>query len=54
MDLKTPAIRSTAWYAATRLRVQGISWALKVILVRLLPPQDYGLFAMALTVIAFS
>ncbi len=53
MDLRTRAIKSTAWYAGTRLWVQAVSWAVTLGVARLLTPQDYGLFAMALTVIGF-
>lgn len=53
MDLKTRAIKSTAWYLVTRLGTQAISWAVTIILARLLTPADYGLFGMAFAVIAF-
>ena len=53
MDLKTRAIKSTAWFVATRLWVQALSWGVTLILARLLAPQDYGLFAMAFTVVTF-
>ena len=52
-DLKQRAITSTAWYAGTRLATQIISWGVTLIVARLLSPSDYGLFAMALAVIAF-
>jgi teichuronic acid exporter len=53
MDLKTRTIKATAWYASTRLWMQGLSWAVTLVLARLLTPNDYGLFAMALAVISF-
>ncbi|HEY7728110.1 MAG TPA: oligosaccharide flippase family protein, partial [Candidatus Eisenbacteria bacterium] len=53
MDLKQRAVTSTAWYAGTRLATQVITWVVTVIVARLLSPSDYGLFAMALAVIAF-
>jgi O-antigen/teichoic acid export membrane protein len=53
VDLKQRAVTSTAWYAGTRLATQVITWVVTVIVARLLSPSDYGLFAMALAVIAF-
>ena len=54
MELKTKAIKSTAWYSATRLWTQTLSWAVTFILARyFLSPEDYGLFGMAMAVIAF-
>lgn len=52
MDLKTKVIRSMAWFIGTRLWVQGLSWAVTIVLARLLSPSDYGVYAMALAVIA--
>jgi teichuronic acid exporter len=52
-DLESRVIRSTGWLAATRLGTQGVSWAATLVLARLLTPQDYGLFAMAMTMLAF-
>src|SRR5262245_14976564 len=53
MDLKAKAIKSTAWYVATRLWIQLFSWLVTVVLARILTPADYGLFAMAFTIITF-
>lgn len=53
MDLKQRAVSSTAWYAGTRVVTQAITWGVTLIVARLLNPSDYGLFAMALAVIAF-
>lgn len=53
IDLRTRAMKSTIWYATTRLWTQALSWGVTIILARLLTPNDYGLFAMALTVITF-
>src|SRR5499433_1896029 len=52
-DLKLQAIKSTGWLAASRLWVQAVSWVVTVVLVQLLTPSDYGLFAMAVAVIGF-
>jgi O-antigen/teichoic acid export membrane protein len=51
-DLRTRAIKSTGWLLTFRLGSQLISWAVSIILARFLTPADYGLFAMALTVVA--
>src|SRR5688572_19119510 len=53
MDLKTKAIKSTAWYIGTRVWIQALSWGVTLVLARLLAPEDYGIFAMAFTVITF-
>lgn len=53
MELKTKAIKSTAWYTAARLWTQTLSWAVTFILARFyLSPEDYGLFGMAMAIIA--
>lgn len=49
--IRTLAMKSAAWYGATRLWGQLISWIVTLLLARLLLPQDYGLFAMALSVL---
>jgi O-antigen/teichoic acid export membrane protein len=53
VDLRTRAIKSTAWYVGTRLWTQVLSWAVTIVLARLLAPSDYGLFGMAFSVIVF-
>src|SRR4029077_16823976 len=50
--LRTLAVKSAAWYGATRLWGQLISWAVTVLLARMLAPEDYGLYAIALSVLA--
>ncbi len=50
--IRTLAMRSAAWYGATRLWGQLISWLVTLLLARLLLPRDYGLFAMALSVLS--
>jgi O-antigen/teichoic acid export membrane protein len=49
--LRTQAVKSAAWYGASRLWGQLVSWAVTILLARLLVPADYGLFAMALSVL---
>src|SRR5215472_11732773 len=50
-DLRTRAIKSTAWLLSFRLGSQFLSWAVSILIARFLTPGDYGLFAMALTVV---
>lgn len=50
MDLKARVIQSTAWFAVTRMWMQTASWAVTLVLARILTPADYGLFAMAQSV----
>jgi O-antigen/teichoic acid export membrane protein len=45
-------IRSAAWYASTRVWMGVLQWGVGILLARLLMPKDYGLFAMALSVVA--
>ncbi len=51
--LRARAVKSAAWYGATRVWGQAISWTVTILLARVLTPQDYGLFAIALSVLAF-
>jgi teichuronic acid exporter len=50
--LRTTAVKSAAWYGATRLWGQLVSWVVTIVLARLLAPDDYGLFAIALSVLS--
>jgi O-antigen/teichoic acid export membrane protein len=52
LDLRTRAIKSTGWLMTFRLGSQLLSWAVTIIIARFLTPADYGLVAMALTVVA--
>jgi teichuronic acid exporter len=52
-DLRTRAVKSTAWFLAARLWIQGVSWLVTIVVARLLAPQEYGLFGMALGVMVF-
>ena len=51
-NLRVRAIKSTAWLLTFRLGSQLITWAVSILIARFLTPADYGLFAMALTVVA--
>jgi O-antigen/teichoic acid export membrane protein len=46
------AVKSAAWYGATRLWAQVLAWTVTIVLARLLTPGDYGLFAITLSVLA--
>lgn len=50
--LRILAVKSAIWYGGTRLWFQVVSWGITILLARLLAPSDYGLFAMALSVLA--
>ncbi len=52
-ELRRRAVKSTAWFGVTRIGVQVSSWLVTIVLARLLTPGDYGLFAMALSILAF-
>jgi O-antigen/teichoic acid export membrane protein len=49
--LRALAVKSAAWYGGTRLWGQLLSWVVTILLARLLIPADYGLFAMAYSVL---
>lgn len=51
-SLATQAVKSAAWYGAARLWGQVLSWGVTILLARVLAPADYGLFAIALSVLA--
>lgn len=51
-SLRMLAVKAAAWYGATRLWGQLVSWAVTILLARLLLPLDYGLFAITLSVLA--
>lgn len=50
-QLRALAVKSAAWYGGTRLWGQLLSWIITIVLARLLVPADYGLFAMAYTML---
>jgi teichuronic acid exporter len=52
-ELRRRAVKSTAWFGVTRIGMQVSVWLVTIVLARLLSPGDYGLFAMALSVLAF-
>lgn len=47
-DLQTKAVKSVFWVGGAKFASQIISWAITIILVRILTPEDYGLIGIAL------
>ncbi len=50
--MKAQMMRGAAWVAASRVLINGIGFASTLLLARLLSPDDFGVVAIALTVIA--
>ncbi len=53
MEVKSKVLHGLRWTAGGKAASQLVSWAITLIVVRLLSPQDYGLIAMATVFIAF-
>lgn len=53
MSLRSQALSGFRWTASVRLLSQVITWAITIVVVRLLSPTDYGLLAMATVFIGF-
>ena len=53
MSLRLQALSGFRWTASVRLLSQVITWAITLVVIRLLAPADYGLVAMATVFIAF-
>ena len=47
MSLRSQALSGFRWTASARLLSQAITWAITLVVIRLLSPSDYGLVAMA-------
>ena len=54
MDLKRKVMGALGWSVSARLVGQLVSWAVTIIVVRLLAPESYGLMAMAMMFVALS
>ena len=52
MSLRSQALSGLRWTATARLASQAISWAITLVVIRLLTPGDYGLLAMATVFVA--
>jgi len=53
-ELRVRAASALRWSIVGRIGTQIIRWAATLIVIRLLAPEDYGLMAMAMAVIAFA
>lgn len=53
MSLRAQALSGFRWSASARLASQLITWAITLVVIRLLTPADYGLLAMATVFVAF-
>lgn len=51
--IKEKVISGLRWTAGMRITSQVLTWAMTLVVIRLLSPADYGLLAMATVVIAF-
>jgi O-antigen/teichoic acid export membrane protein len=54
MDIRSKVMHALRWSVAAKFASQVISWAITIIVIRILTPQDYGLMAMALLFINFT
>jgi teichuronic acid exporter len=53
MTIREQALSGLKWTAGGKLGAQIITWAITLIVIRLLSPEDYGLLAMATVFVAF-
>lgn len=53
MTLRAQALSGFRWSASARLASQVVTWAITVVVIRLLSPSDYGLLAMATVFVGF-
>jgi teichuronic acid exporter len=52
MSIERQAVSGLKWGALAKLVGQGVSWAVTLVVIRLLSPDDYGLMAISTVVIA--
>ncbi|MEZ5572440.1 MAG: lipopolysaccharide biosynthesis protein [Halioglobus sp.] len=52
MDIRSKVMSALRWSAAARFLGQAMSWAITIVVIRLLSPGDYGLMAMAMVVVS--
>lgn len=53
MTLKLQVMGGLSWTAGARFLAQIITWAITLIIIRLLSPEDYGLMAIAMVFVSF-
>ena len=49
-NLKQRAVSGTFWYGGSRVAIQALTWAITILVARLLTPGDYGLLGFAMLV----
>jgi teichuronic acid exporter len=54
MTLRSQALSGFRWSVSARLASQVVTWAITLVVIRLLTPADYGLLAMATVFITFA
>lgn len=52
MEIRGKVMTALRWSAAARFLGQAVSWAITILVIRLLSPGDYGLMAMAMVVVS--
>ncbi len=53
MDIRNKVLTAIRWTAAARFLGQIVSWAITIVVIRILTPADYGLMAMATVLLSF-
>src|SRR5215813_8254820 len=53
MSLRAKVLSGFLWSGGTRIIAQAVSWAITVVVIRVLTPADYGLLAMATVFVEF-
>lgn len=53
MSLRSQALSGFRWTVSVRLLSQSVTWAITLVVIRLLTPSDYGLLAMSTVFVAF-
>jgi teichuronic acid exporter len=53
VDIRAKVMSALRWSAAARFLGQAVSWAITILVIRLLSPGDYGLMAMAMVLVSF-
>lgn len=53
MTLREQALSGFRWHTSAKLASQVITWAITLVVIRLLTPEDYGLLAMATVFVVF-
>jgi O-antigen/teichoic acid export membrane protein len=54
VDIRAKVLTALRWTVTARFFGQVLSWAITIVVIRMLSPEDYGLMAMAMVLISFS